>query len=56
MERVQNPTEFAGEWAKLYRKLIERHGIRGIPAFSPQALARQLADTGDGRVAGTARR
>jgi hypothetical protein len=46
VERVQNPTEFAGEWARLYQRLIERHGIRGIPAFSPQALARQLAIPG----------
>jgi hypothetical protein len=30
----------------LYRGLIERHRIRGIPAFSPTALARQLAVPG----------
>ena len=46
VERVERPTEFAGEWSNLYRNLIQRHGIRGIPAFSPESLTRQLAVPG----------
>jgi Acetyltransferase (GNAT) domain len=46
VERVAHPTEFAAEWTTLYGSLIERHGIRGIPAFSPRGLARQLAVPG----------
>jgi hypothetical protein len=46
VERVASPEAFSEEWAALYRNLIDRHRIRGIPAFSPRALARQLAVPG----------
>ena len=34
------------EWSELYANLIARHGIRGLPAFSPSSFARQLAVPG----------
>jgi hypothetical protein len=43
IERVESPPAFAADWVRLYRGLIERHHIRGIPAFSPTAFAKQLA-------------
>jgi CelD/BcsL family acetyltransferase involved in cellulose biosynthesis len=46
VERVESPAEFAAEWTRLYRGLVERHHIRGIPALSPTALSRQLAMPG----------
>jgi hypothetical protein len=46
VERVVAPTGFSEEWTRLYGNLIERHGIRGLPAFSPRALAQQLAVPG----------
>jgi hypothetical protein len=46
VERVESPTEFSAEWEMLYRGLVERHRIRGIPALSPTALSKQLAVPG----------
>jgi hypothetical protein len=42
VERCQNPARFINEWVELYNRLIERHDIRGIPAFSRGSLAKQL--------------
>jgi hypothetical protein len=39
---VQDPPAFAAEWWTLYQVLTDRHGIRGLPAFSRAALTRQL--------------
>jgi hypothetical protein len=39
-------SDYADEWADLYLILIARHGISGIRAFSPKALAMQLAVPG----------
>ncbi|MFL5493748.1 MAG: GNAT family N-acetyltransferase [Gemmatimonadales bacterium] len=46
VEWVDDPPGFAAEWCALYRVLTGRHGIRGLPAFSETALARQLAVPG----------
>lgn len=46
VEWVEDPPGFAAEWCALYRVLTNRHGIRGIPAFSERALAEQLAVPG----------
>jgi hypothetical protein len=42
VEVCADPTAHATEWIALYANLIARHGIRGIPAFSPRALTEQL--------------
>lgn len=36
------PPRHADEWAQLYQRLVVRHGIRGLAAFSPRALSLQL--------------
>jgi hypothetical protein len=46
VERLERPVDFSDEWTMLYRGLVERHHIRGIPALSPTALSRQLAVPG----------
>jgi hypothetical protein len=42
VEHILNPVMHATEWVALYEDLIARHHIRGIPAFSPESLVRQL--------------
>ena len=42
VEHTLNPVMHAREWVALYEQLIARHHIRGIPAFSPESLVRQL--------------
>jgi hypothetical protein len=42
VETVENPEEVADTWVSLYRTLVERHDIRDMRAFSPEALKRQL--------------
>ncbi len=42
VEPCPDPKRFLSEWVELYGNLIDRHGIRGIPAFSPGSFARQL--------------
>lgn len=42
VERCQEPERVAGVWAELYEGLIARHHVRGLAAFSPAALTRQL--------------
>lgn len=46
VERCEPALAFLDEWVTLYAFLRERHGIRGISAFSRQAFARQLAVPG----------
>jgi hypothetical protein len=40
--RCDDPTEHADEWIGLYRCLVNRHGIRGLTAFSDRSLRSQL--------------
>jgi hypothetical protein len=42
VELSSNPEELSGEWIILYKNLIERHNIKGIPAFSEWSLSKQL--------------
>ena len=46
VEAHADAAPFVGEWNLLYDKLIERHGIRGLNAFSRESFARQLAVPG----------
>lgn len=46
VECVPDPLVLLDEWVTLYSVLIERHGIRGIPAFSRAAFAAQLGVPG----------
>jgi len=34
VERVADPASVADEWIRLYENLVERHGIKGLTAFS----------------------
>ncbi len=40
------PTEFLDEWVALHQNLVNRHGIKGIRAFSKQAFQQQLSAPG----------
>lgn len=42
VERCEDATQFINEWVDFYAALIERHNIRGIPAFSRGAFFKQL--------------
>lgn len=42
VEIAPDPAQLAPRWVELYGNLIRRHGIRGLSAFSPNALTRQL--------------
>ncbi len=42
VECSQEPAQWLDDWTRLYAVLIARHSIRGIPAFSRCAFARQL--------------
>ena len=46
VENCENPQDFLEDWATLYTMLIERHDIRGLPAFSRESFAKQLAVPG----------
>lgn len=46
VERCERPIDFLQEWVDLYAVLIARHNITGIPAFSPEAFAKQLTVPG----------
>jgi hypothetical protein len=46
VERCEQPRLHLEEWNALYAILVERHGIRGIPAFSHAAFAKQLGVPG----------
>lgn len=42
VEVCATPASLVDEWSTLYSGLAERHGLRGIKAFSRDAFARQL--------------
>ncbi|HZT60168.1 MAG TPA: GNAT family N-acetyltransferase [Pyrinomonadaceae bacterium] len=46
VERCENPSEFLDDWTSLYGTLAERHGIKGMTAFSRESFAKQLAVPG----------
>lgn len=46
IEECRNPSDFIGDWVALYNVLIEKHGIKGIAAFSRQSFAKQLSVPG----------
>ena len=46
VEPCDRPIDHLDTWVMLYRHLAERHGLRGIQAFSREAFARQLAVPG----------
>src|SRR5262249_52478776 len=46
VEVVVDPMHLSSEWVSLYQYLVERHEIRGIPAFSPASLVQQLSVPG----------
>lgn len=46
VEICANPIEMTAEWVQLYGNLVKRHNIRGIRAFSPGSISRQLAVPG----------
>lgn len=46
VEVCADPPAFLAEWVALYGVLVERHGLRGIKAFSREAFREQLAVPG----------
>jgi hypothetical protein len=46
VEACADPPAFLDEWVALYAALVERHGLRGIKAFSREAFREQLAVPG----------
>ncbi len=46
IDRIDDPAGSLDAWHRLYRILVDRHGIRGISAFSRASFARQLAAPG----------
>jgi len=46
IESGDDARRFGDEWIKLYANLIQRHGIRGLSAFSANSLMAQLAVPG----------
>ena len=46
VSRCDDPVLFADEWNNLYANLVQRHGIRGLTAFSPTSFRLQLAVPG----------
>jgi hypothetical protein len=42
IEVCQDPGEFLADWQSLYNRLIQKHDIRGIRAFSEKAFVTQL--------------
>ena len=42
VKRAESPIEWLDDWTGLYEVLVERHGIRGVAAFSRQSFAAQL--------------
>lgn len=46
VEACGDPPAFLDEWVALYTSLVERHGLRGIKAFSREAFREQLAVPG----------
>lgn len=46
VEACEDATHYAAEWNALYAKLVERHNIRGLTAFSESSFRAQLAVPG----------
>ena len=46
VERCADPAQYVNEWADLYSVLVERHGIKGLTAFSKCSFAKQLSVPG----------
>jgi hypothetical protein len=46
VERCADATLFGDEWNSLYANLVERHGLRGLTAFSATSFRAQLAVPG----------
>ena len=46
IECVEDATSFTDQWIELYATLIQRHGIRGLTAFSADSFRAQLAVPG----------
>lgn len=46
VEECRDPRRFVDEWTNLYANLVERHGLKGIKAFSRKAFAKQLGVPG----------
>lgn len=42
VEHCQDPPHFLDDWLRLYSVLIEKHSIKGIPAFSRVSFVKQL--------------
>ncbi|MBZ5610775.1 MAG: GNAT family N-acetyltransferase [Acidobacteriia bacterium] len=42
IEICDPPSQMLSEWVVLYGQLIQRHGIRGVQAFSPESFRRQF--------------
>lgn len=42
VEVCDDPTQQLGEWIRLYAHLSDRHGLKGLKAFSPNSFSRQL--------------
>ena len=46
VQRCEDPMLLLNEWIELYANLIQRHGIRGLTAFSANSFKAQLAVPG----------
>jgi hypothetical protein len=42
VERAAQPSDFLDDWNRLYARLIERHGFKGMARFSAESFARQF--------------
>jgi hypothetical protein len=55
VEVCHEPSRYAGEWIRLYAHLVQKHGISGIRAFSPECFHKQLNTPGMVLFVGTRR-
>ncbi|MCX6901176.1 MAG: GNAT family N-acetyltransferase [Verrucomicrobia bacterium] len=46
VEHCENPSDWLGDWVRLYDTLIERHEIAGISRFSPASFEKQFSVPG----------
>ncbi len=46
VEVCADPVKYLAEWTSLYNNLIERHGIKGMRAFSAECFRQQLTTPG----------
>ena len=46
VEICEEPCRYAREWISLYGNLIQTHNVRGLRAFSPECLRKQLSIPG----------